>query len=477
MKIKLVSVKQGISAIGFRKIIAIVRQTYPDADVYFIPLSAGLLISSKTDSLIEDDIEIIFDELKDADIVLFSSVTLAAEYIEKICIKLKAYNPNIYIAWGGAHATLLPEEAILYTDCVCVGEGEKVILDIIKDRPKGIISGPLLTSEELDKSPYAYNDYDCLVYRDRKFKPLDERDYAKYHGLLYRNIWSRGCPFSCTYCSNSALKKISKDYAKLRHPSVDYIIGETKEALKKYSFTTTVNFDDDNLIALPLPLIEEFCQKYKEQIGIPFAVTGVHPSFVTREKVECLMKAGMKRVRMGIQSGSEETLKFYNRPAGVNKIIESSNILAELAKKYHTVPPLYDIITDNPLESIEEQFKTLKLVNNLKRPFRLTVFSLRAMRKTKLEDILGRDTKEESSYLDTQPTLMNILLCLLPIIKIPNVLLDKLQDKIDRRYPILAKLAKRILLAHIMIGYITSFDFSKIAGKFILLFKRRKQLR
>ena len=60
IKIKLVSVKQGIAAIGFRKIAAIVRQVYPNAEIYFIPLLAGLLKkSTKDDFLSEKDINII----------------------------------------------------------------------------------------------------------------------------------------------------------------------------------------------------------------------------------------------------------------------------------------------------------------------------------------------------------------------------------------------------------------------------------
>jgi radical SAM superfamily enzyme YgiQ (UPF0313 family) len=476
MRIKLVSVKQGVSSIGFRKIIPIVREVYPDAEIYFIPLLVGLLKGAEEeDTLCDKEIDNIVDRLKDADVVLFSSMTIGAKHIERISQKLKEDSPKIYLCWGGVHPTLLPEEALPYVDSVCVGEGEKVVLEIIKNRPKGIVIGPLLTSEELEQQPYAYNDFDCFVYQKGQFKQLNKYIYIKYHGLLYRTIWVRGCPYSCSYCANSSLSKVSKQYNHSRYPSASYVVEETRKALQKYSFITTVNFDDDTLIAIPIEKISEFGRRYKERVNIPFAVTGIHPNPITKEKIELLMQAGMIRMRMGIQSGSKKTLSYYNRPTSIEKIIEATDILSTLTNKYKTVPPLYDIISDNKEESIEEQFKTLQLINNLKRPFYLTLFSLRIMRKTKLEDLLGYNDKENSP-LGTRPTLINILLFASSMVKIPDKLLTLLKGKLDREYPSLSIIIKNIFLLRIWIGYIFHSDFSKIQGRWAILFKRRKAL-
>ena len=45
------------------------------------------------------------------------------------------------------------------------------------------------------------------------------------------------------------------------------------------------------------------------------------------DKIALLLDAGMNRVRMGIQSGSENILEFYKRPTKLNRIKESTKIL------------------------------------------------------------------------------------------------------------------------------------------------------
>ena len=53
-------------------------------------------------------------------------------------------------------------------------------------------------------------------------------------------------------------------------------------------------------------------QTLQKKINIPFAIYGVIPTYVREDKIALLLDAGLNRIRMGIQSGSENILEFYN---------------------------------------------------------------------------------------------------------------------------------------------------------------------
>ncbi len=65
---------------------------------------------------------------------------------------------------------------------------------------------------------------------------------------------------------------------------------------------------------------------YKKEVNMPFAVFGIIPNYVKEDKIALLVDAGMNRVRMGIQSGSENILEFYKRPTKLKKIHEATKI-------------------------------------------------------------------------------------------------------------------------------------------------------
>ena len=87
-----------------------------------------------------------------------------------------------------------------------------------------------------------------------------------------------------------------------------------------------VTFTDDSFLALPYEVLEEFSKLWKAEIRIPFAVMGVIPNYVREDKIALLLDAGMNRIRMGIQSGSENILEFYKRPTKLKKIKEATKI-------------------------------------------------------------------------------------------------------------------------------------------------------
>jgi len=87
---------------------------------------------------------------------------------------------------------------------------------------------------------------------------------------------------------------------------------------------------------------------------------------------------------MGIQSGSDRILSFYNRNTPRKGIMKASSYLASLYPKI--IPPFYDIILDNPFETEEDKMATISLLYEMKRPFLLYLYSLRTIPGTILND-------------------------------------------------------------------------------------------
>jgi len=501
MNVKFVSVEDGITALGFRKVASIARKLDPKTKIYFIitgnfySLQTFLFPAAKGE-FSTSDYQRIAKELSDADLLCFSSMSPAAPYIEGIIKEIHKINKHVYILWGGAHAIICPDEAIKFADAICTGEGEIPYQKFFKafinkenffktpgmwfkkgKRVYRNINLPLNNPNQMEHFPYLYNGLDCYVYRSKyqAFRDFTKYHYLKYCGLIYRTIWTIGCPFACSYCANDAFVKYDPKYRIIRHTSIDYVINEIKIAIKMYPFISTVVFYDDNFITNSLADIKAFAKKYKGEIDLPFAVPGMHPNYITREIIDTLGRAGMNRTRMGIQSGSQKILNFFHRPTPIKIVKRSANILIEKAKKYNMIPPAFDIITDNPIEKREDLIDTIKLLYNLKRPYTLNVFSLRVFPKTKLWDYFQSNQTYDirqltSSYLDTRQTMSTVLLYLLPVVKPPkfifNYLLSKVEDHSPDNilYPILYRIVRTLYLTKRGVEHLIHLDFSTIAG-------------
>lgn len=507
IEVSLVSVEDGITALGFRRVISVLRKINPSCGVYFIPTGSLYsiythLVSSSALVFGDEDALRIAHKLASSDLVCFSSMTRSSDYVEKISRAIKRINKKTFIIWGGVHPIIYSEEAIRGVDGICTGEGEKTIeifyrafssgKDYLKTPGMWFNLGNRLiknknlklnSNRDLESFPHLYYGLDCQIYdlKLKKFKRFTDKDYISFNGLAYRTVWTLGCPFSCSYCANDSFISIDKNYRFIRYASVDKIIEEIKRARRTYPFLSTVAFYDDNFIALPVEVIREFSEKYKKVIGLPFVVFGMHPNFVTEEKVDLLAKAGMNRCRMGIQSGSEKILKFYNRPTPLEKIKFSASILARAARKYRMIPPAYDIIIDNPLETRRDNVNTLKFLYDLKRPYTLTVFSLRAYPKTKLWDYFKIHPSFDirmltTSYLDTRKTMTSICFYLLGILKPPKFIFKRLLKMVrgykeeQRYYPRLHFLVKGIYLISRAVSHLKKEDFSTITGWWVYFF-------
>lgn len=340
------------------------------------------------------------------------------------------------VIWGGIHPTVRPEECLRHADMVCLGEGEGALVELARilregrehhdveniwSKKDGVLCKNALRPviRDLDSIPFQdYLNETHYVLHENSLQRLTDDLQCKYMNHTYLTIPSRGCPFKCSYCCNNALGKVYPQAKAMRKRSVENIIAEISTALRSISGISQIKFADDSFFSYSTMEIEEFSRKYKENISLPLAIGGATPSTLTREKLAPLVKAGLEDIRMGIQTGSERTLKLYNRRQNNHDVIKAAETIHRVNPR---LMPRYDIILDNLWETEEDLRETLELLSKLSLPFKLNLFSLTfypgtdLYEKARADGIITDDIKDVylKNFLGCKFTYINKLFFLL----------------------------------------------------------------
>ncbi|MEI8349927.1 MAG: radical SAM protein [Candidatus Omnitrophota bacterium] len=408
MRIGLISPYPSIFSFGIRVLSSCLKKEGHSVKTIFIPSDFW----SKYDN---DTLENVTDLLKDVALIGISLTTNFFDNCVQITQKLKR-DLNIPIAWGGIHPTLRPQECLDYADMVCIGEAEETLIELarrierkedyrnvrgvwLKDKGK-IISNelrPLI--QDLDSIPF--QDYDCenhYILENKRCVRMSKELLEKHMKGSYLTLPTRGCPFGCSYCNNNAINKIYANQKIIRQRSIRNIIQELMQVKDGLSNVKCIYFDDDAFLLYAIEEIKEFCSEYKRNIKLPLVITGATPITLTREKLSFLVDAGLFYVRMGIETGSENTRKMYKRSYSNEQVINAARIINEFKDKIAS--PQYDIILDNPWENDDDIIKTLMLLTKLPPPYHLAIFSLtfypqtELYEKAKKEGIIKNDLED-----------------------------------------------------------------------------------
>ena len=423
----------------------------------------------------EKSMDVMINLLKDSDLIGISLTTNLLQDAIQITKKIKK-ELKIPIIWGGIHPTIKPEECLEYADMVCRGEGEEAIVELVEKMEKGenyldtknicfknkngkITLNPLRPLlQDLDSIPFPDWDlktqYLILEGKTYKMNEISNKVLSNkvlganvYNTILeakkYRTMFTRGCPFGCSYCCNNYFNKLYSGQNILRKRSVDNVIEELKKIKENLPFFELIIFEDDNFFYLSTEEIKEFSEKYKKEIGLQFALSG-HPLTITREKLKYLADAGLIILKMGIQTCSEKTKKLYKRNYPNSQIENTCKIINEFRDKIKGV--IYDIILDNPWETEEDLIKTLIFLNKLPTPYFLLIFSLVLFPGTELYDLAKKENliKNEleniyqKHFMDYTKKYINSLFALLAIYaktgrKIHTITIFLLTNKLLRK--------------------------------------------
>ncbi len=290
--------------------------------------------------------------------------------------------PNKPVIWGGTDSTVNPEDNIKYVDAICLGEGELPMREFIRRlergedfsdipsmwvrRPDGQIRknpiGPL--EQNLDNFPWP--DFELerkYVIHDNKL--LETHFPPSTH--LHTNFMiqgSRGCAFTCTYChsGHSDLTYPGQKYVRTR--SVDNVINELQYRKKTWpSPIERLEFLDD-VLPLNQSWVRELAPRYRDEVGLPF-YGYIHPNVSNPEILKVLTDAGCKYLIMGIQTGSQRTLRrYYDRKHDKRIIMQATQRMIDAGMR-----AMIDLIGYNPLETEADNLETLDLLCDLPRPY------------------------------------------------------------------------------------------------------------
>ncbi|MBM4055031.1 MAG: B12-binding domain-containing radical SAM protein [Planctomycetes bacterium] len=333
---------------------------------------------------------------------------------------------DIPIMWGGKHISARPEDAAGFADIVCIGEAEIAIKNLLnamrKNEDYSNINGfwfledgnykknqlaPIV--EDLDLLPYPDYSLEGHYLWDGKTMHKMTRELLCEHlkivgTVVYQTLSSRGCPYSCTYCST--FKALYSDSGYLRFRTAENVIGELKEMKSRIPGMQAITFCDDNFFALKEDQLEKYAALYKKEIGLPLRCLA-HAHDINKRKLEILVDAGMNEVQIGIQTGSEKTRKLYKRGPSCDKVLDSVRLINQFKGK---LMPFYDFIIDNPFEEEEDLIETLHMIQKFPRPYRLNVFSLiflpgtelqkRAQEKGLIIDMTRQFESRKKSYIN-----------------------------------------------------------------------------
>lgn len=221
----------------------------------------------------------------------------------------------VFLVAGGPLPTLVPETFLDLFDAVVLHEGEKTFLELVTKYLNGEnwreTRGIAFTGErrELRKTEprEVCKDLDAIPFPARDMYPNQayKRYWRAYHGYTATSqITTRGCPYSCDFCSNPVFG------VSYRERSADNVVREMKD-IENLGYERV--FFADDCFTQNMRRVEQICDLImKEGIDLEWMclsrIDGLSVDLARKMK-----RAGCWRIFFGIESGNERMLKVMNK--------------------------------------------------------------------------------------------------------------------------------------------------------------------
>jgi anaerobic magnesium-protoporphyrin IX monomethyl ester cyclase len=243
---------------------------------------------------------------------------------------------DIPVVLGGPHVSVLPAESVKRpeVDVVARGEGEAIWIKLCEIIEKAQQANPNFTARDLldaqnglldsllgvsyvtpggqeqhnpDHPPIA--DLDTLpfpayhVFRMDRYTNLQPATDAVDGSKSFSVMTSRGCPYRCTFCSQSIMP------IKWRARSPENVLAEWEHLTWNMGAQEIGVLDDSANIQVDRleQMADLFIQHKVNHVPWIF-VNGIRANLATQELLGKLKRAGLKRVAFGVESGDPDVL-------------------------------------------------------------------------------------------------------------------------------------------------------------------------
>jgi radical SAM superfamily enzyme YgiQ (UPF0313 family) len=267
---------------------------------------------------------------------LFVGLSLTFGFVSAECVefskKIMKINSEIPIVLGGIHASAVPHLCLDsgFVDYVCIGEGERTIVEVARCFEKGVLP------DQIENIAYKRNGQ-VFINPSRPFETSIDNfdidwdcvDLSKY---VFNNVLTgdvtfksyqsaRGCPYDCSFCYNSAFNK-----RRYRPHSIEFVMRDLK-MLKERLNINMIEFVDDHFFTNKKRAFELLSQM--KQIGVRTYNIGIRATFIDDELCKKLVEYDCRSIYCGFESENARVLKLLNKEIGKEDI---ENALAATAK-------------------------------------------------------------------------------------------------------------------------------------------------
>ncbi|MFI6287527.1 B12-binding domain-containing radical SAM protein [Streptomyces sp. NPDC051018] len=277
-------------------------------------------------------------------LVCFTLMSLNVPSCVEFARALRHELPDVMIACGGPAGTFTGKDVLRgnpYADIVAVGEGEPLILDLVQR---------LVLGESVDDCPgIAYRRPDGALRQnaprplvhDLDVLPYPARDQLRAHGnkLEYVRVsTSRGCVARCTFCSAPNLGNRVQAGKAWRGRSAESVVDEVEHLVREHHFRTLdfvdSTFEDPDGGRVGKKRVRAIAQGILDRgldiyYNVCMRAENWHDTPEDHDLLDLMVRSGLEKVNVGIESGVAEELLLWDKRATVEDNVTVIRMLRE----------------------------------------------------------------------------------------------------------------------------------------------------
>ncbi len=330
----------------------------------------------------------------DADVIgVTSTITLLNEALK---VPKVVNKNNIKFIIGGPGVESLPSSRLYESgySVICYGEGERTIVELMKAFEN------MLPLEDVDGISFLHNNSEIRTKPREPIENLDDIPFPARDMLdmkKYLSIWkekmgvaathivsSRGCPFSCRFCSKNTFGK------KTRFASHARVIEEMKLLYDKYK--AEMIFFDDDLFTFSRKRILDLCDAMEKELPGKRWGAQARVEMVDLEMLTKMKGAGCTDLMFGVENGSQRILDLLGKGITVEQIKKAFKWVNEVG-----ISGGMYLIVGIPGETQQDIDMTKRLISEVK-PKSIDIYFLTPIPGTEIFEMTKHLIRDDANF-------------------------------------------------------------------------------